>query len=203
MAIERGSVCNDSFFTATYSENILFSYMSFSNLPITVEGLPEVQAIPFKPIHRDYLKVLRISWFIFFFLLLAGCAALIFFIDELQTTLIIAITAGAYLLILFTTIIIGTASFNRKEFAVREKDILYRTGWIFQNLHMVPFNRMQHCVVNMGPIERKFGLASVSLYTAASEGKDITIHGLTQTEAEQLKELIMQQIQSLTNEEGI
>ena len=75
---------NDSFFTATYSENILFSYMSFSNLLITVEGLPEVQSIPFKPIHRDYLKVLRISWFIFFFLLLAGSAALIFFIDELQ-----------------------------------------------------------------------------------------------------------------------
>lgn len=177
--------------------------MSFSNLPITVEGLPEVQSIPFKPIHRDYLKVLRFSWSIFFFLLFAGCGALIFFVDELQTMLVISITSGAYLLILSATVIIGTASFKRKEYAVREKDILYRTGWIFQNLHIVPFNRMQHCVVNMGPIERKFGLASISLFTAASEGKDITIHGLTQNEAERLKELIMQQIQSLTNEEGI
>lgn len=177
--------------------------MSFSNLPITLEGLPEVQSIPFKPIHRNYLKVLRISWFIFFFLLFAGCAALIFFVDELQKALVISIASGAYLVILLATVIIGTASFKRKEYAVREKDILYRTGWIFQNLHMVPFNRMQHCVVHMGPIERKFGLASISLFTAASEGKDITIHGLTQIEAEQLKELIMQQIQSLTNEEGI
>lgn len=177
--------------------------MSFSNLPIDTEGLPQVQTVPFKPIHPDYLKVLRINWLILFFILLAAIVTVFILSKKLHNPLVIAITAGVYLLLLIATVIIGTGSFRRKQYAVREKDILYKTGWIFQDLHMVPFNRLQHCVVNMGPIERRFGLATLSLYTAASEGKDITIHGLLQTEAEQLKELVIQQIQALHTDENI
>jgi membrane protein YdbS with pleckstrin-like domain len=177
--------------------------MSFSNLPIDTEGLPEVQAVPFKPIHSDYLKVLRISWFILFLIVLGGLSTIFILTKKLQNPVAISIAAGIYVLLLLTTVIIGTGSFRRKQYAVREKDILYKTGWIFQNLHMVPFNRLQHCVVNMGPIERRFGLATLSLYTAASEGKDITIHGLLQTEAEQLKELVIQQIQALNTDDNI
>lgn len=177
--------------------------MSFSNLPINTEGLPEVQTIPFKPIHPDYLKVLRISWLLLFVIVLGILITIFVLSKKLQNPIAISIASGIYLLLLLATVIIGTGSFKRKQYAVREKDILYKTGWIFQNLHMVPFNRLQHCVVNMGPIERKFGLATLSLYTAASEGKDITIQGLPQTEAEQLKELVIQQIQALRTNENI
>ncbi len=177
--------------------------MSFSNLPINTEGLPEVQAVSFKPIHSDYLKVIKISWAILF-LVIAGAIVTVFILSKkLQNPLIISIVSGVYVLVVLSTVVIGTGSFRRKQYAIREKDILYKTGWIFQNLHMVPFNRLQHCVVNMGPIERRFGLATLSLYTAASEGKDITIHGLPQAEAEQLKELIIQQIQALHSDENI
>jgi len=177
--------------------------MSFSNLPITDESLPQVQTVSFKPIHADYLKVLRITWLITFGIILVGLVALFVFVSKLQTLLLITIGVSAYLLVTIITIVSETRSFHRKKYAVRERDILYSTGWLFQHTHMVPFNRMQHCVVNSGPIERKFGLASVSLYTAASEGKDITIHGLQQEEAEQLKDLIMQQIQPLQPNENI
>lgn len=171
--------------------------MPFTNLPIQEDELPQVQSVPLKPIHPDYLKALRITWLIIFFIILAGAVTLFLLVDELQTMLAISIGVCIYLLLLMSTVMIGTRSFKRKKYAVRERDILYSTGWIFQNLHMVPFNRLQHCVVNMGPIDRRFGLASVSLYTAASEGKDITIHGLKLAEAEHLKDLIMQQIQPL------
>ena len=177
--------------------------MSFSNLPITDTSLPQVQSVPFKSIHSDYLKVLRITWLITFGILLAGLVVLFVFVVKLQTTLFLSLGISLYLIITTVTIVSGTRSFKRKKYAVRERDILYSTGWLFQHIHMVPFNRMQHCVVNSGPIERKYGLASVSLYTAASEGKDITIHGLPQEEAEQLKDLIMQQIQPLHSNENI
>ncbi len=159
--------------------------------------IPQVQSVSLKPIHPDYLKTLRITWIIIFSILLAGSVTLFLLVDELHTTLAITIGALVYIAIASITVITGTKSFRRKKYAVRERDILYSTGWLFQNLHMVPFNRLQHCVVNMGPIDRRFGLASVSLYTAASEGKDITIHGLKLEEAEYLKDLIMQQIQPL------
>lgn len=177
--------------------------MSFSNLPINTEGLPEVQAVSFKPIHPDYLKVIRISWTILFLIIAAIIVTVFILSKKLQNPVAISIVSGIYVLVVLSTVIVGTGSFRRKQYAIREKDILYKTGWIFQNLHMVPFNRLQHCVVNMGPIERRFGLATLSLYTAASEGKDITIHGLPQAEAEQLKELIIQQIQALHSNENI
>ena len=177
--------------------------MSFSNLPITDTSIPQVESVPFKNIHPDYLKVLRITWLITFGILLAGLVILFVFVVKLQTALLLSLGIGLYVIITTVTIVSGTRSFKRKKYAVRERDILYSTGWLFQHMHMVPFNRMQHCVVNSGPIERKFGLASVSLYTAASEGKDITIHGLPQEEAEQLKDLIMQQIQPLQSHENI
>lgn len=177
--------------------------MSFSNLPITDDSLPQVQAVSFKPIHADYLKVLRITWLITFSIVLAGLVVLFVFVSKLQTSLLISIGVALFSITTIVTVVTGTRSFFRKKYAVRERDILYSTGWLFQHTHMVPFNRMQHCVVNSGPIERKFGLASVSLYTAASEGKDITIHGLLQEEAEQLKDLIMQQIQPLQPHENI
>jgi membrane protein YdbS with pleckstrin-like domain len=177
--------------------------MSFSNLPINTEGLPEVQAVSFKPIHPDYLKVIRISWTILFLIIAAIIVTVFILSKKLQNPVAISIASGIYVLLVLSTVIVGTGSFRRKQYAIREKDILYKTGWIFQNLHMVPFNRLQHCVVNMGPIERRFGLATLSLYTAASEGKDITIHGLPQAEAEQLKELIIQQIQALHSNENI
>lgn len=177
--------------------------MSFSNLPITDTSLPQVQSVPFKSIHADYLKVLRITWLITFGIILVGLIVLFVFVSKLQTIGFISLGIGLYFVITIATVLSGTRSFKRKKYAVRERDILYSTGWFFQNTHMVPFNRMQHCVVNSGPIERKFRLASVSLYTAASEGKDITIHGLRQEEAEQLKDLIMQQIQPLQLHENI
>gem|GEM_PF-5771380 len=58
--------------------------MSFSNLPIDTEGLPEVQAVPFKPIHSDYLKVLRISWFILFLIVLGGLSTIFILTKKLQ-----------------------------------------------------------------------------------------------------------------------
>ena len=171
--------------------------MSFSNLPISTEGLPEIQSVPMKPIHPDYLKTLRISWLIIFGIVLAVMITLYILINELQTGIAVAVASAVYVLAAVLTVVAGTRSFQRKKYAIRERDILYSTGWLFQNLHMVPFNRLQHCVVNIGPIERRFGLASISLYTAASEGKDITLHGLKQEEAEKLKDLIMQQIQPM------
>lgn len=177
--------------------------MSFSNLPIHTEELPEVQAVTLKPIHPDYLKVLRINWALLYAVILAGIVTVFLLSKKLQNPIAISIAGGMYLLAMFMTVIIGTGACKRKQYAVREKDILYKTGWIFQHMHMVPYNRLQHCVVNMGPVERKYGLASLSLYTAASEGKDITIHGLPQAEAEQLKELVVQQIQALHADENV
>lgn len=174
--------------------------MEFSNLSIHPDQIPQAEAVALQPIQSSYLKVLRIGWVFIFTGILLGLAALIYFIDELHDPIPISLAAFAYVLLLCGTIVIGTGSFKHKAYAIRQKDLLYQTGWLFQKTHMVPYDRIQHCIVNSGPIERRFGLATLSVFTAAADEKDITLHGLIKADADALKEWILQQIQPLTNE---
>jgi membrane protein YdbS with pleckstrin-like domain len=171
--------------------------MQFQNLQVDWQQLPRAAAIEMKPIERSYLKVLYLTWGIFYFILLAALTLCYVFIEEMQTPVWIATGIGSFIFVTACSFILITASFRRKAYAVREKDVIYRTGWIFQKLHIIPFNRVQHCVVQSGPIERKFGLAGISIYTAAANVHDISIKGLRPDDAESLKTFILQQIQPL------
>ena len=85
-------------------------------------------------------------------------------------------------------------TFPYRAYAVREQDVLYQKGWIIRSLKVCPFNRIQNCSVQSGPLERRFGLASLTLFTAGSSGADLRIHGLTQTEADNLRQFILSRI---------
>lgn len=71
--------------------------------------------------------------------------------------------------------ILQEKSFRSLAYCIREHDILYRRGWIIQKIMACPFNRIQHCTVDSGPIDRKYCLSSLTLYTAGAEGANITI----------------------------
>lgn len=72
-------------------------------------------------------------------------------------------------------------------YAERETDLYIREGLLQRTLTVVPYGRMQVVTVNSGPIERKYGLATVTLETA-SAGTDATIPGLPTAEADALRE---------------
>ena len=67
---------------------------------------------------------------------------------------------------------------------------MYQTGWLVQSLRVCPFNRIQHCSVDVGLFERKYGLATLSVYTAGGNEADMKIPGLTTEMAASLRELI-------------
>ncbi len=177
--------------------NLLNLTMQFQNLQVLWEELPKASAAQLKPVEKTYLKVLYISWGILYGLILAALIVCMVLIDDMRDILWLSISIGSFLLLVILTFAIATLSFKRKAYAVREKDILLRSGWIIQKLHIVPFNRVQHCVVQSGPIGRRYGLSSLSIHTAASNINDIAIPGLKHEEAESLKSYILEQIQPL------
>ena len=69
----------------------------------------------------------------------------------------------------------------------REDDLYITHGVLFRSLVAVPYGRMQLVEVGSGPLERAFGLASVSLKTASPE-TNATIPGLTPDEAARLRD---------------
>ncbi|MGY0485862.1 PH domain-containing protein [Streptomyces sp. WG-D5] len=73
------------------------------------------------------------------------------------------------------------------RYAERADDLLISRGILWHEETIVPYGRMQLVEVSSGPLERKFGLASLQLHTAAA-ATDATIPGLAPAEAERLRD---------------
>jgi len=69
----------------------------------------------------------------------------------------------------------------------RDEDLLVRHGLLVRRLSIVPYARMQFVDVTAGPLERAFGLATVTLHTAAAHS-DARVPGLPGPEAARLRD---------------
>ncbi len=72
-------------------------------------------------------------------------------------------------------------------YAERAEDLLVRRGVLVHRLSVVPYGRMQFVDVVAGPFERRWGLATVRLHTAAA-ASDARVPGLPAAEAERLRD---------------
>ncbi|TXK19973.1 PH domain-containing protein [Homoserinibacter sp. GY 40078] len=72
-------------------------------------------------------------------------------------------------------------------YRLRDDDLLFRTGIMFQRFVAVPFGRMQLVDITRGPIARAAGLAELKLVTA-SAASGVVIPGLPLEEAEWLRD---------------
>jgi uncharacterized protein len=77
----------------------------------------------------------------------------------------------------------NTASWG---YAEDEDDLLVTGGVMLRRLVAVPYGRMQFVDMQAGPIDRAFGIASVTLHTASTETA-ATIPGLPAAEATRLR----------------
>src|SRR3954469_13341988 len=71
-------------------------------------------------------------------------------------------------------------------YAERAEDLLVRRGVLVRRLSVVPYGRMQFVDVTAGPVDRRRGLAGVTLPTAAA-ASDASIPGLPEEEARRLR----------------
>lgn len=69
----------------------------------------------------------------------------------------------------------------------RADDLLVRRGVLVRRTSVVPYGRMQYVDVTAGPLDRRLGLATVTLHTAAA-ATDASIPGLLADEAARLRD---------------
>lgn len=161
---------------------------SFQN--IAIDSFPDVTKIDFKKISKHYLKVILINISIFFLVLLAGLIVWIeFFLKEEipNFTIYFYILFTSLFIIIYIVFIVG---FKKRKYAVRDKDISYKSGILLKKTTTVPFNRVQHIEIDQGPISRLFKLATLSVFTAGDSSDDLKISGLLKEDAIKIKEFI-------------
>lgn len=80
-------------------------------------------------------------------------------------------------------------------YQLREDDLLFRRGIMWQRFVAVPYGRMQLVDINRGPIARGLGLSELKFVTAAASA-GVTIPGLLEADADALRDHLVEVAES-------
>jgi len=164
----------------------------FSTKAVLPEHLPQADPLDFTPLEPVALKIWQINLGLIFGSLLLAEALIFYFIESWRLPWLIALICGATLVYALVAGIELRYSFKWSGYALREQDLFYRSGWLRRRIRCVPIRRVQHLSVVSGWLGRRYGLASLRIYTAAQS--DFSIRGIKRERAESLKAWISQQV---------
>lgn len=165
--------------------------MGFINKQLSINQLPRVNSIAFQPLEQAYLNLLWLYRLIF-----VGIMVLVFavtgFILPFEIPAIVFLVSGIVISVLLLVYLLFTPSvFKVKKYAIRNRDIIFRSGLINRTTTVIPFNRVQHIEIKTGPIDRYFKLSRLKIYTAGGSQSDLVIPGLSMETAKSIKQLII------------
>ncbi len=135
---------------------------------------------------RNYVWVRLISTITFLVLVLA--AALVGALVLRLTW--VWIPAAIVVVVTVWTLVILPRQARAYGYQLREDDLVFRRGILWQRLVAVPYGRMQLVDITHGPLDRVFGIAQLKLVTAAAT-TGVTIPGLAQPAAERLRDTLI------------
>ncbi|MCA1967197.1 MAG: PH domain-containing protein [Flavobacterium sp.] len=177
--------------------------MNFTNNPIDITQLPKFEEVQLKGLNPKYITVLLFNFSLLLILVIGGFSTLFYFNqDAFSNTIWMAILVGL-VLILVGLVVFTKFSFQKKGYAFREHDAIYKSGLISETTTIIPFNRVQHVALHQGFISRKLGLASIELFTAGGSSSDLEIPGLLLSDAQLIKNLVSQKINPPKQDEPI
>jgi membrane protein YdbS with pleckstrin-like domain len=78
------------------------------------------------------------------------------------------------------------ARHKRLHYLVDEGGLRIRRGVFWRRVIWIPISRVQHTDFTQGPVQRRFGLATLTVHTAGTAGASISLAGLEHTVAARL-----------------
>ena len=99
----------------------------------------------------------------------------------------LAIGLGVIAVIALVNLFLTPRRVRSIGYQLREDDLLFRRGIMWQRFVAVPYGRMQLVDINRGPIARSLGLSELKFVTAAAAA-GVTIPGLVEAEADALRD---------------
>ena len=143
-------------------------------------------------LHPDHIKVTRIVAMIWAAVPAAAAAALelaqVFGAERI-------LPPGSFLipiLLVFgwLVIMLPVRRYNHRGYHMGEDRIRIVRGYLFHSDTIVPFGRIQHIDVDHGPIQRRYGLATLTVHTAGNHNSTVSLPGLAHEDAITIREII-------------
>ena len=102
---------------------------------------------------------------------------------------------AAVVVITIVALIIAPRRARSIGYRLRDDDLLFRRGIMFQRFVSVPYGRMQLIDINRGPVSRALGLADLKFVTAAAS-TGVMVPGLPEPEAAELRDRLVELAES-------
>ena len=142
-------------------------------------------AYDWKRLSPNYRTLRRLTTLIFVPVIFVIPAILVWVLTGLWWISVIILALAATILVIRLALVERT--WRSWGYVEREDDLYITHGVLFRTLVAVPYGRMQLVEVASGPLERAFGLATVTMKTASAE-TNASIPGLAPDEAARLRD---------------
>ncbi|CAM2067149.1 PH domain-containing protein [Sulfidibacter corallicola] len=161
--------------------------------PITdVSELTPKPTMAFHPLDPNiryiWIIAIGIRWtFLFVFAVVVSLSVLAA-MEEVKGWIVAAL--GLLMFLAMINVTWPLLSYRHWGYALRDHDLLIRTGVLWKRIYAVPFARIQHVDTHSGPIERSFNLANLIIHTAGAQLGSLEVPGLPIEEAEALRDYL-------------
>ena len=106
-----------------------------------------------------------------------------------STSIAIAVLGGAF------GAWLGLRRYRHTRWLLDPDGFSLRKGRMWQSDIRVPVNRVQHLDLRRGPLERRYGLATLVIHTAGTRDSAVNVGGLDAVDAEALRDLLARQVE--------
>src|SRR5690606_7128475 len=150
-----------------------------SEAGLPVEAAQQGSEEPLTALHPNHTKVLRIAMLLSFTPFLAGSLVL----ESAQLLPPGAIAGSIWLVVAWLIMVLPWRRYQACGYRMGPDRLQIVRGLLFRKDTIVPFGRVQHIDVAKGPVERYFGLATLTLHTAGTHNASVSLPGLAEPDA--------------------
>ncbi|NIV18715.1 MAG: PH domain-containing protein [Woeseiaceae bacterium] len=161
----------------------------FENPEIPLDALPDVESPHWESLHPRFVRCLQLQHLLIALIPVVVAAI----VTALLYRFVFPITLMWLIVLAVGTFVVAwpAIAVPRRGYVVRDKDIIFRSGVVFRSVTAIPYNRIQHVETSSTPFDRRFGVASLQIFTAGGSGGDLKIGGLGRDVAEKLRVYIL------------
>jgi membrane protein YdbS with pleckstrin-like domain len=146
----------------------------------------ELPEITWRRVSPRYIVVDVVGGIVSALVIVGGASAVAYFTGIDWLWLVVAAIAVVFIVAIALT----PRRVRAIGYQLRDDDVLFRRGILYQRFVSVPYGRMQLVDINRGPLARALGLSELKFVTAAA-ATGVTLPGLAEADAEELRDQLV------------
>jgi len=168
--------------------------MSFTNVQVSLETLPRFADVEYEALHASYPRlVLGVT---LVFLVPIYLAVTGFLLAAIEPGTAAAWLRAGLLCLALLLFVIFLAWFSYKSarvmrYALRQHDVIVQSGIFWRKEAVQPIRRIQHIEQHQGPVDKRFGLYELKLFSAGTGHFTFRIPGLDAETASSIRQFIL------------